>query len=400
MTSLPRGWTDVALGDVAEQVRGVSYKKDEAASSPGPDRVPVLRAGNLRNDGRVDTSDLVWVPKNRVSDRQRLQPGDVIVATSSGSLDVVGKAARYEGDLQLSFGAFCKVMRPAPGVDKSYFGHYFQTASYRRIVSSLAAGANINNLKNSHLDDLRFPLPPLEEQRRIAATLDKADELRAKRRAALEQLDTLTQAIFLDMFGDPAEHPRAALGETTSVVTKGTTPTTIGFDFSSAGIGFVRAQDLTGGALDASALSLFVDEAADDALARSRLLPSDVLISIAGTIGRCAIVPSGAGPLNCNQAVALVRGLEGVTPRFLLAWLKTQDAQRQMSGSQVTGTISNLSLGRIKDLQLPIPSLCEQSLFEQRADGATTVGARIQASGEALDRLSASLQSRAFRGEL
>lgn len=151
MSDLPKGWTEVALGDVAEQVRGVSYKKDQAATSPGPSRIPILRAGNLRDGGQVDDSDLVWVPDICVSERQRLRPGDVIVATSSGSLDVVGKAARYKGTRDLSFGAFCKVMRPASGVDASYFAHYFQTSAYRRTVSALAAGANINNLKNSHL---------------------------------------------------------------------------------------------------------------------------------------------------------------------------------------------------------------------------------------------------------
>ena len=86
-------------------------------------------------------------------------------------------------------------------------GHYFKTSSYRRFVSQLASGANINNLKKEHLDNLLIPLPPLDQQKRIAAILDAADALRAKRREALAELDTLLQSTFLDMFGDPVTNP-------------------------------------------------------------------------------------------------------------------------------------------------------------------------------------------------
>ncbi|MBK6865073.1 MAG: restriction endonuclease subunit S [Ideonella sp.] len=99
--------------------------------------------------------------------------------------------------------------RPSPNdkVDAGYLAQFFKTPSYRRTISSLAAGANINNLKSEHLDDLLIPLPPFPEQRRIAAILDQADALRAKRREALAQLDSLTQSIFIEMFGDPIANP-------------------------------------------------------------------------------------------------------------------------------------------------------------------------------------------------
>ena len=194
------------VGDVSEQVRGVSYAKSEASDVLQPGYSPILRANNICENGLL-LDDLVFVPDAKISQKQRIAPNDVIVAASSGSLSVVGKTAQAREGFEGGFGAFCKVLRLRPAVDPHYFGHYFRTSLYRHVISRLAAGANINNLRNEHLDNLSIPLPPLDEQRRIAAILDAADALRARRREALAQLDTLLQSTFLDMFGDPVTNP-------------------------------------------------------------------------------------------------------------------------------------------------------------------------------------------------
>ena len=194
------------VGDVSEQVRGVSYAKSEASDVLQPGYSPILRANNISENGLL-LDALVFVPDAKISQKQRIAPNDVIVAASSGSLSVVGKTAQAREGFEGGFGAFCKVLRPRPAVDPHYFGHYFRTSRYRHVISRLAAGANINNLRNEHLDNLQIPLPPLDEQKRIAGILDAADALRAKRREALAELDTLLQSTFLDMFGDPVTNP-------------------------------------------------------------------------------------------------------------------------------------------------------------------------------------------------
>src|SRR5690606_9632962 len=151
--------------------------------------------------------NLVYVPSSKISPKQKVKKNDVVVAASSGSIEVIGKAARALEDFGGGFGAFCKVLRPNGRVDPAYFWHFFRTPDYRRKVSFLAAGANINNLRNEDLDNLQILLPPLGEQKRIAGILDAADMLRAKRREALAQLDTLLQSTFLNMFGDPVTNP-------------------------------------------------------------------------------------------------------------------------------------------------------------------------------------------------
>ncbi|WP_420445283.1 restriction endonuclease subunit S [Candidatus Poriferisodalis sp.] len=180
----------VPVHELAAQIRGVTYKAAEASTTPQSGTVGVVRAGNIV-DGELKIDDLVFVPALRVSKDQWLKKGDVLIATSSGSLDVVGKAARIRRDEGVAFGAFCKVLRPGPQIDSGYFAHFFQTKPYRQYVSRVAAGSNINNLKKGDLDNIEIPLPPIEEQRRIAAILDGAEALRELHFEAIRIIDIL-----------------------------------------------------------------------------------------------------------------------------------------------------------------------------------------------------------------
>ncbi|MFN6344765.1 MAG: restriction endonuclease subunit S [Cyanobium sp.] len=190
-------WPSVPVSEIAKQVRGVSYDKSQVSNNPSQGLIPILRAGNIQDGSLLLNQDLVFVPESCVSSQQLLRPGDIVVAASSGSLDVVGKAAQIQKPWQGSFGAFCKVVRSTSDrIDPRYLHHFFQSSGYRRKVSSLAAGANINNLKNEHIDDLEIPLPPLEEQRRIAAILDKADQLDKNRLSAIQSVEALQGSLF------------------------------------------------------------------------------------------------------------------------------------------------------------------------------------------------------------
>lgn len=189
------------LGDVIEQIRGVSYKPSDLNDNLSDDSVVLLRANNIQ-DGKIVLDDVVYVSKSKVSESQFLRQGDILVCTSSGSKELVGKAAFIDEDLPMVFGAFCKVVRPKIECCK-YVGHFFQSPYYRNYISAASAGANINNLRNEHIADLHIPLPSLEEQRKIAAVLDKVSDLIAKRRTQLDKLDELVKSRFIEMFGMP-----------------------------------------------------------------------------------------------------------------------------------------------------------------------------------------------------
>ena len=186
------------LGDHVELIRGVSYAKTDAKAAPGDGFVPILRATNI--DRELDFGDLVYVPERYVRREQMMRPGDIVVATSSGSRSVVGKAAPLRHGWNGSFGAFCMVVRPADGLFPTYLAHFMQSRTYRDEVSRLAAGIGIHNLRKSHLQELRIPLPSVHAQKLIAAELDeqlsRIDVARRALRSAQEKTRRLRASLW------------------------------------------------------------------------------------------------------------------------------------------------------------------------------------------------------------
>ena len=173
MSGSPSTWCSVELSEVADLIRGVTYKKEQAQNFPKKGFLPILRATNITGSSLV-FDGLVHVPSENVACDQVLVSGDVVIASSSGSKEVVGKAGAFKGGaFHGSFGAFCTGIRPSKQISAAYFSYFFQTPSYRKSVSELSAGSNINNLKSSNLAAQRFPLPPRAEQTRIVAKLEE-----------------------------------------------------------------------------------------------------------------------------------------------------------------------------------------------------------------------------------
>lgn len=164
-------WTQSRLGEVLTVIRGVSYKKEVAKRQPVDGYVPILRATNIQH--RLTFDELVYVPRSNVSPEQHLRKGDIVIAASSGSRAVVGKAAQLNEDWKGSFGAFCFGLRPSETVNPRFIGWFLQTREYRNRVSELAAGVNINNLRAKHIEETPIRLPPLDEQQRIVAEIEK-----------------------------------------------------------------------------------------------------------------------------------------------------------------------------------------------------------------------------------
>lgn len=391
--------TTARVGDVAEQIRGVSYPKGDSSSEPGPGLVPILRAGNITDHG-LTLEDLVYVPERCVSQRQRVREHDVLVAASSGSLSVVGKTAAANRDLDAAFGAFCKVLRPLPSIDPGYFRHFFLTPDYRRRVSAAAAGANINNLRGSDLDDLEIPLLPIDEQRRIAAVLDQADALRTKRREALDLLDTLAESIFLDMFGDSRmrdpEWPTVELSEIATFFAGGSLPT-----------GEPWANQL-GGYLMAKVSDLNLD-GNERLLHRTNLWSEHPGARSATSPAGAVVVPKRGGAIGTNKKrlttrptvldpnlMAIWPDADRVSASWLYQWFRMFDLLSIVSGS----SIPQLNKQDLAPLKLSLPPLEAQHEFDERVREIDALRTDAERSAERLDELFASLQHRAFRGEL
>lgn len=181
--------------------------------------------------------------------------------------------------------------------------------------------------------------------------------------------------------------PSRRLADLSEVITKGTTPTTLGFEFSDKGVRFLRVQNIDRGSVNYEKDTLFIDEQTHKALERSQIRRGDILVSIAGTIGRAGVVPENAPVLNCNQALAIIRTNGSVFRPYLRHWLESSDAQSQMLGAAVTGTISNLSLTQVGNLQIPLPPLEAQRRIAEALDRAEGLRAKRSVALDQLDTL-------------
>ncbi|RJP25764.1 MAG: restriction endonuclease subunit S, partial [Deltaproteobacteria bacterium] len=151
------------------------------------------------------------------------------------------------------------------------------------------------------------------------------------------------------------------VGEVSLRVTKGTTPTTIGGQFVEEGINFVKVESITDDGQIGHDKLAYIDKYTNALLSRSVLCQNDILFTIAGTIGRVALVPESILPANTNQAVAIIRpNPEIVFPRYLYYILGDESRVRQAHTRIVQSVQANFSLGELSSLEIPLPSLPEQ----------------------------------------
>lgn len=184
------------LKEICTQVRGVSYKPSDLRDENSG--VPILRANNIQDTGIV-LDELVYVDSSKVHSEQYLLTDDIVICASSGSKNLVGKAATFKSDLSASFGAFCKVVRINNSDDlcKAYIQQYFQSKIYRNAISESSAGANINNIKTEDIEALEIPLPSKEEQIKIAVHLDKIQSAIDNKKQQLSLLDEAVKSEFV-----------------------------------------------------------------------------------------------------------------------------------------------------------------------------------------------------------
>ena len=190
----------VRLGDYIDQVRGVSYKPVDLNEELIETHVTLLRANNI-NMGQVNFNEVQYVCRKKVSDAQYIQEKDIIMCASSGSLEHVGKTALCEFGGEYTFGAFCKLIRAKSTLKPEYIAAYFLGDEYRAIISNLAQGSNINNLRNEYIDDLQIPMASEEEQNAFITFKRQTDKSKFELNQALEALNATYKKLISENLG-------------------------------------------------------------------------------------------------------------------------------------------------------------------------------------------------------
>ena len=163
---LPSGWIMARLGDIVEIVSGTSFQKTDIATQEAG--IKILRGGNIQNGRIVLCDDDVYISEMLINKRANVKKGDIVIVASTGSSELIGKAALSDQDYpRTQIGAFLRIIRPRSTELSDYLGIIFQSKLYKKHIREVAKGTNINNIKASYITEFTIPIPPLAEQQRI-----------------------------------------------------------------------------------------------------------------------------------------------------------------------------------------------------------------------------------------
>jgi type I restriction enzyme S subunit len=389
----------VLLGRIVKQVRGITYKPGDTNPIEADGFVPLLRAGNIGTNNISKLHDMVFVSEANVKKHQYLREGDILIAASSGSIEIVGKSAYIEKNTEFTFGAFCKVVRPNKSlVVPKYVSYFFQTDFYRKKISSLAQGANINNLRNEHIDKLEIPLPDHETQNKIVALLDKVKNILDKREQTIYKYNELFRATFLEMFGDPVRNEKGwetrSFNEIGQFISGGT-PSKSNAQFWEGDFPWVSPKDMK---------VSFINDSQDH-ISRSvfeetnlkRIEPNHLLIVVRGMIlAHSFPIAINTVPVAINQDMKAIMPFDDINIWYLYECLRTMKPKvLDLISTAGHGTKKFNSEGMAK-LKIPIPPKDLQLQFERKIVMLHKVVSRIKLHKENTEILLKSLSQQIF----
>ncbi|MBB2893735.1 type I restriction enzyme S subunit [Flexivirga oryzae] len=281
-------------------------------------------------------------------------------------------------------------------LDARYLMRSLQAMDLAGGSNRAAMGATLNK---KSLAAVQISLPSLPEQRRIAAILDRTDALRTKRRQVLAHLDSLTQSIFHNTFGHASEWPTQRLDSLVAdgdrinygVVQPG--------DDTPGGVPLIRVSDLAAGTVNRANLKR-IAPGIENSYARSRLRGNEILVSSVGSIGVIGLAgPDDVGS-NIARAITRVPISDSTLRTYIACYLRTATPQRYFVSELRTVAQPTLNVGQLAATSVPVPPRDLQARFGDRLREVQAAAALVAHASQRDDELFASLQSRAFRGEL
>ena len=386
------------LKEVADFVNGKAFKPSDWST----EGVPIIRIQNLNGANKPFN---YWA--GPIERQVRVKTNDLLLAWS-GTPGTSFGAHIWDGpDAVLNQHIF-RVDLNESVITKSW-AKFVINARLETLIGLAHGGVGLKHVTRAMVDDLEIPVPSMAVQRRMASILEQGDALRAKRRESLAQLDTLTQSIFVEMFGDPASNPkgwkRVLFGELLSGIDSGWSPTCL--DRPVAGVEW--------GVLKLGAVTWCEYNDAENKALPPNVSPvpelevkvGDLLFTRKNTyelVGACALVSSTRPRLLISDLIFRFRLRPSAKidtcylHQLLINPSKRREVQKLANGS--SGSMPNISKGRLQTVEVEMPPSAMQSEFRSRVTRIEGLRAAQHASLAEFENLLASLQHRAFRGEL
>lgn len=387
-------WEQVKLGDIFEIARGGSPRPIDQYITDDPNGLNWISIKDASNSSKYIYKTEKKIKPEGLHKTRLVHPNDFLLTNSmSFGRPYIMKTTGciHDGWLVLS--------ADKTKVDTDYFYHLLGSDFMYRKFKGLAAGAVVKNLNTELVKSVSVPLPPLAEQRRIASILDQADDLRQKRQQAIEKLDQLLQATFIDMFGDPIDNLKGletvALLDLCKKVTDGTHQSP---KWTTEGIPFLFISNIVDGEIDYSSQK-FIDQVTYDSLTKSTKIElNDILYTTVGSYGNVARVKSNQ--LFCFQRhIAHIKpNFDKVNPKFLEKMLSSYGVRRQADRLVRGVAQKTLNLKDLKEIIVFNISLDEQNYFVQKCEVIESLKIKSKLALNQADDLFKSLQNQAFNG--
>ncbi|WP_180074676.1 restriction endonuclease subunit S [Acinetobacter sp. YH12116] len=330
------------------------------------------------------TSDVVSIFKNKENEKAyislelfeelakksgKIKQGDLLV-TGGGS---IGIPYLVPNDQPLYFkDADLLWMKSSGIVEGSFLYNFFISPKFREYLKSISHTGTISHFTIEQAKATPFGFPSKEEQTKIASFLSNVDEkisqLTQKHQLLSQYKQGMMQKLFSQQFrfkaddgGEFAKWQDSKLGELTTLITKGTTPSSLGEKYEESGINFIKIESLSSNGKFLLDKFAYIDENTHNKLARSKLEHDDILFSIAGALGRVAIISRDYLPANTNQALAIIRLKDKKITRYIYYFLNSDYVKKIIDAESVQLAQANFSLGQLANLDVLVPCLEEQT---------------------------------------
>ncbi|MCL6572755.1 MAG: restriction endonuclease subunit S [Bacillus sp. (in: Bacteria)] len=275
-------------------------------------------------------------------------------------------------------------------INNTYFGYFYESNLCMAQLKAITQGSTNININADNIKSLSVPIPTIEEQQKIAEILSSVDEQientdqlidksKELKKGLIQQLMTKgighTEFKQTELGEIPVEWRITTLSEISDFITKGSTPTTYGYEWVESGIQFFKSDVVKEGRFVYGDYK-FISEEAHMQMSRSKILTGDILITITGNIGRVAIVPKEIKESNINQHIARIRVMnESVNPLFVYHWLNQEKLVDYYMLIKTGLAYPQISLKQVRETIVPIPSNKEQ---QKIAEILSTIDLQIE----------------------
>ena len=361
--NIPKDWNIKEISDFTKFSQGVQVNVELQSSLPSNELIRFIRIV----DYTQSTDDIRYVSK---SYKKYIVNENDIVMIRYGTPGIIGR--NIKGVIANNM---FKISIDNSLASNDYFEYFFKQKHIQEYLLMGSGSSTMPALNFSYLKKFQVALPPLQEQQKIAAILSTVDEQISITDKIIEMSKELKKGLMQKLFSEGIGHTEfkdtkvgripkdwqvIQLGELCEVITKGTTPTTNGFPYLKTGINFVKVESINAFGRFIKEKFAFVGEDCYKSFKRSQLKEGDILISIAGALGRTAIVTENILPANTNQAVGILRLKDKSLNNFIRYFLDSYSLQKFIERINVASAQANLNLGHLNKFNIPFPAINEQ----------------------------------------